>query len=259
MQKGGYVFSEINTMLFFTQKLYRNEINIANRNIICCKNSYTITIKIITMKHLKYFLLAAATVLFTACSSTRVTSSWKSPDVTSGNLSMKKIMVAALLPDKDRQLEKSMEQKLVNELKAKGIDAVSAYDQYGPKYFPKDEKKAINKLRASGIDGFLTIVLLDKSKEKTFNPGYSAFRPIGIYRTWFGWYRTVYGRVYTPGYYTTENKYYWESNLYNLPDEKLIYSAQSESFEPSSINQLAMDYGGKLINDMTKQGLIAKK
>jgi hypothetical protein len=211
------------------------------------------------MKNIKNLVLVAAISLLAACSSTKVTSSWKSPDATSENLSMKKIMVAALLPDKNRELQKSMEKQLVDELTAKGIQAVSAYEVYGPKYFPKDENKAIEKLQSSGVDGFLTIVLLDKSKEKSYNPGFSRIGPVGYYRNWYGYYRTVYGRVYTPGYYTTQNKYFWESNLYDVPGEKLIYSAQSESFDPSSIIQLASDYSGKLITDMTKQGLIAQK
>jgi hypothetical protein len=211
------------------------------------------------MKNIKNLVFAAAISLLAACSSTKVTSSWKSPDATSENLSMKKIMVAALLPDKNRELQKSMEKQLVDELTAKGIQAVSAYEVYGPKYFPKDENKAIEKLQSSGVDGFLTIVLLDKSKEKSYNPGFSRIGPVGYYRNWYGYYRTVYGRVYTPGYYTTQNKYFWESNLYDVPGEKLIYSAQSESFDPSSIIQLASDYSGKLITDMTKQGLIAQK
>ena len=172
---------------------------------------------------------------------------------------MKKIMVAALLPDRNRDLQKSMERQLVDELQSKGIQAVSAYETYGPKYLPQDEHKAVNKLRESGVDGFLTIVLLDKNKEQNYNPGYSQFGPVGYYRNWYGYYRTVYGRVYTPGYYSTQTKYYWESNLYDVPGEKLVYSAQSQSFDPSSISQLANDYSGKLINDMMKQGLVARK
>jgi hypothetical protein len=211
------------------------------------------------MKQIKYLVLVAAVIFLAACSSTKVTSSWKSPDVSSQNLSMKKIMVAALLPERNRDLQKSMEKQLVDELKSKGIEAVSAYQMYGPKYFPQDEHKAVSKLRESGVDGFLTIVLLDKNKEQSYSPGYSQIEPVGYYRNWFGYYRTVYGRVYTPGYYSTQTKYYWESNLYNVPGEKLIYSAQSESFDPSSISKLANDYSGKLINDMTRQGLVAKR
>src|SRR6476620_7095396 len=146
------------------------------------------------MKQIKYLLMLAAITLLSACSSTKVTSSWKSPDISGQTLSMKKIMVAALLPDRNRDLQKSMERQLVDELQSKGIQAVSAYETYGPKYLPQDEHKAVNKLRESGVDGFLTIVLLDKNKEQNYNPGYSQFGPVGYYRNWYGYYRTVYGR-----------------------------------------------------------------
>ena len=71
------------------------------------------------MKYIKNLVLLAVISLFAACSSTKVTSSWKSPDVTYSNLPVKKIMVAALLPERNRQLQKSMERQLVGELKSK--------------------------------------------------------------------------------------------------------------------------------------------
>jgi hypothetical protein len=210
------------------------------------------------MKAIKILILAAIMVVIASCSgSTKITSSWKSPAAT--NLDSKKIMVLALLPDKDRELQKNMENELVDELKAKGIQAVSAFEDFGPKYFPQDEQKALNKLHESGIDAVLTIVLLDKNKDKTYNPGRVDIYPVGYYRTWFGYYRTVYSRVYTPGYYTSNTRFYWESNLYDLEGNKLLYSAQSESFDPSSVSQLASDYSKKIIGDMAKQGLIAVK
>lgn len=207
----------------------------------------------------KLSLLFVMLIFLAACSSTKVTSSWISPDATAINLSVKKIMVAALLPDMDRELQKSMEKQMVQELKAKGINAVSAYQMYGPKCFPDNEKEAVAKLRKTGVDGVLTVVLLDKNKEQRYTPGNSRLAPVGLYRNWFGYYSTVYSRVYTPGYYSTTNRFYWETNLYDLNPEKLLYSAQSESFDPSSVAQLANDYGNKIITDMTKQGLVAKR
>lgn len=211
------------------------------------------------MKSIKLLMLFATISLLAACSTTKITSSWKSSDVTAVNLSVKKIMIAALLPDKDRELQKSMEKQLVEELNSKGINAVSAFATYGPKYFPQDEQKAITKLRELGVDGVLTIVLLDKNKEEKYNAGSSRIAPVGYYRNWHGYYSTIYSRVYNPGYYTSATKFYWESNLYDLNPEKLLYSAQSQSFDPSSIAQLANDYSDKILNDMTKQGLVAKK
>jgi hypothetical protein len=202
-------------------------------------------------------LLLAAIVLAASCTSTKTTSSWRSPDIRPGYLSGKKIMVVALLPEKDRELQKSMESQLAGDLASKGVQAVSGYETFGPKYIPEDEQKALQKLRKAGVNDVLTVVLLDKDKQKSFTPGRVDVVPVGYYRTWFGYYRTVYSRIYSPGYYTSDTKLYWESNLYDLSENKLLYSSQSESFDPSSVSQLASDYSKRLVDDMTKQKLVA--
>ena len=51
----------------------------------------------------------------------------------------------------------------------------------------------------------------------------------------------------------------WESNLYDLSGNKLLYSTQSETFDPSSISKIAMDYSKTLVDDMVKQGLVSTK
>lgn len=211
------------------------------------------------MKSLKYFLMIACIMLLNACSNTKVLSSWKSPGVNPDNLAMKKIMVSVLLPSQDRQLKKDMEQTLADDLRDRGINAVSADKFYGPNYVPDNETVAVDKLRAARIDGFLTVVLLDQTKQDSYNPGYSQFQPIGYYKTWFGYYKTVFERVNVPGYYSTKNKYYFESNLYRVQGEKLIYSGRSDDVDTSPINKEAMGYCSKLITDMTNQGLISKK
>ena len=198
-------------------------------------------------------------MLLTACSNTKVLSSWKSPGVNPDNLAMKKIMVAVLLLGQDRQLKKDMEQTLADDLRDRGINAVSADKFYGPNYVPDNETETIDKLRASRIDGFLTVVLLDQSKQDSYNPGYAQFQPIGYYKTLFGYHKTVFERVNAPGYYATKNKYYWESNLYRVQGEKLIYSGRSDGVDTASINKAALGYCSKLITDMTNQGLISGK
>ncbi|MBA2249380.1 MAG: hypothetical protein H0W12_04230 [Chitinophagaceae bacterium] len=211
------------------------------------------------MKPIKILATMTLMIFMTACSSTKVTSSWKADDAKVNTAGFNKVIVAALLQDKDRSLQQQMEKELVSDLNAKGIQAVSAYQLYGPKYFSKNEDQALKKLQKSGIDGVLTVVMLDKNKEKDYVPGNVNYRPVTYYNRWYGYYSTVYDRVYSPGYYTQNTNYFWESNLYDLRSDKLLYSAQSESFDPSSTGRLANDYSNKIVSDMTKQGLFAKK
>lgn len=214
---------------------------------------------------MKKFLIIIATValplFFAACSSTQVTSSWKSPDAPSSAAAYRKVMVVALLSDKNRGLQEVMETQLVNELTSKGISAASYYQTYGPKSF-KNESQAKRQLRNSGADAVMTIVLLDKTKEKNYVPGSVTYEPWGwgpYYGHFWGWYNYYYGRIYTPGYYTVNTNYYWESNLYDLANDKMVYSVQTQSFDPSSAVSLSKEYAHKIVGDMMKQGVLLSK
>lgn len=214
------------------------------------------------MKYLKFLSILCGIGLIVSCgSSTKVTSSWKSNNAPSNAASLKKVMVVALLPEKDRNIQQTMEKELVAKLAEKNIQAFSAYEQYGPSRFSKDERQTLNQLKKSGADGVITIVLLDKQKERDYVPGNVMTRPYGLYynRFW-GYYNNLYDRVYTQGYYETNTNYFFESNLYNLKSDKLLYSAQTESFDPNSTEQLAREYSKSIVEDMSKGGvLVASK
>ena len=130
-------------------------------------------------------------VLVAACSNSKVTSSWVDPN-TKGPL--KKVMVVALLNNKDRNLKQQMEDQLAQELTAQGIVATTAYHDFGPKSFEGlKEKQVINRLKNSGIDGVITVVLLNKSKEQNYVPGNVQYQPQTVYvrrSRFYGYYAT---------------------------------------------------------------------
>lgn len=208
------------------------------------------------MKRTGLFLIGAGLLLLAACTSTKLTSSWKTDN---GQLQRdKKIMVMALLPRQEGQLRSLMEDNLVSELNREGYNAVSALKQYGPQEFAKiDEKTALGKLRGDNVDQVMMIVLVDKAREKNFVRSGPAYGPYGSYR-WWPYYSWWYNRMYEPGYYQTNTKYTWESNLYDLDQRKLIYSAQTQSVDPPTAVRQAYLYARQIIKDMTRQQVIAK-
>jgi len=210
------------------------------------------------MKNVFALLLLAVAIM--ACSSgTKVTSSWKSPDAPSSVAAYKKVMVVALLSEKDRNLQQAMETQLVGGLTANGISAASAYQTFGPKISTKTESQAIRQLKSAGADAVLTISLLDKTKEKSYVPGNATYQPYApYYRNFWGYYNYSYNRMYTPGYYTTNTSYFWESNLYSLKNNKLVYSVQTESFDPSSAENLSKEYSKKILENMMKEGVLVQ-
>jgi hypothetical protein len=210
------------------------------------------------MKKIGIMMMAGAMMVLAACSgSTKVTSSWK--DNNRGSLNTKsKVLVMALVAQKEGSLRNSMENEMVLALRAKGYNAVSAYQEYGPQAFRNmNEQRALRQIRERDIDQVMTIVMLDKSKEKQYVPGRVAYAPYGpFYGRWWGYYNWRFNNIYEPGYYTTNTRYFLESNLYDLRDKKMIYSAQSESFDPPSAARLAVTYSQKIVKDMEKQNLL---
>lgn len=208
------------------------------------------------MKTLK--LLAAFSLLFMmSCGTSRITSAWKAPDLVPQRF--QKIMVLGVIHTADRRLQENMENHMVGDLRSMGYNAVSSMQEYGPKAFDKmDEQAAMDKLKNSGVDAVITIVLLDKQKEKNYIPGHIYYYSPYSYYYWnfWGYHTAIYHRIYEPGYYVTDTRYFWESNLYEMSTQKLLYSVQTQSFNPTDSESLAHEYGQLIIKKMAEQGVL---
>jgi hypothetical protein len=207
------------------------------------------------MKNIKWvglilFMIAAG------CSSSKITTSWKAEDAVAGKY--KKILVVGFIREADRSIQEKMENHLAGDLKALGYNAVSSLQEYGPKAFDNmDEEIALDKLNSSGVDAVITIVLLDKERERSYVPSAIHYSPYGTYYNRFWGYRSVlYNRIYEPGYYVTNTKYFWESNLYDMATQKLIYSVQTQSFDPDNSEKLGHEYGQMIVKNMVKQNVL---
>lgn len=191
-----------------------------------------------------------------SCSSSRITNSWKSDSIPEKKFN--KIIVVSIIAGSDWAIRDKMEAHLVGDLSDKGYTAISAIKEYGPKYFENmNETAVLEKLANSGVDAVVTVVLLDKNKEQYYVPGKVYYSPYSIYqRNFYGYYTTIYNRVYTPGYYQVDTKYFWESNFYDLKNKSLLYSVHTETFDPESIEILAHEYGLLIVNDMSKKAVL---
>jgi hypothetical protein len=208
----------------------------------------------------KLIVIILASLLFSSgCTTSRITSSWKSKSEVISEY--QKILVLGLIRENDRALQQMMEMHLAEDLKGLGYNAVTSLDEFGPKAFENlSEKEAIDKLKNSGIDAVLSIVLLDKQKEQYYIPGRLFYSPYGIYYNRFWGYRGVlYQRIYEPGYYVEDTRYFWESNLYEMKNQQLIYSAQTQSFDPLTTQSQAHEYGKLIVKNMLQNGIVKQR
>lgn len=121
-----------------------------------------------------------------------------------------------------------------------------------------DEPTALEKLKSSSIDAVITITLLNKEKESRYVESQLRYSPT-YYSGKFWGYRTIlYRRIYEPGYYVTNTKYLWESNFYDMNTQKLLYTVQTQTFDPVNAESMGHQYGQTIVKHMLKQKLLMK-
>jgi len=76
--------------------------------------------------------------------------------------------------------------------------------------------------------------------------------PDALIRRKFEHFEKLYDRI-------EDTRYFWESNLFDVVSKELIYSVQTESFEPASSDILAHEYGKLIVKDMVKSQVLNKK
>ncbi|MBK1438479.1 hypothetical protein JHJ32_00640 [Parapedobacter sp. ISTM3] len=199
-------------------------------------------------------------VLISACStSTRITGSWKDPAVDVSTGESKSVLITAL----SRNIE--VRTKLENALAAKAaelnIKAVKSSDIFTPDFFhqipARDELFA--KIQETGVDAILTVSLIDTEANTRYVRGTARYAPFPMYN-WYGGFYTYFNYwhpiMYDPGYYVTDKTYFLETNLYNAATDRLVWSAQSETVNPASIDAFAKEYPEVLLERMIKDGLL---
>jgi hypothetical protein len=184
-----------------------------------------------------------------ACATTTLTSAWKDPSY-QGQLS--KIMVIGVA--KKPLNKRIFEDEFVRQLKARGTNAVASYTVM------PDDKQGDNaviaaKMKEQGADAVLISRLASKKTVHTYVQG-SAYYPPPYYGNWHDYYGYGSQAVYTPGY-TAEDEYaLMETNLYDAGNDKLIWSAASETEILGSDQNQIKSYIGVMVKAMADQKLL---
>jgi hypothetical protein len=204
------------------------------------------------MKKTLYFLSVALFSALVSCGpSQKVTSSWKNPQVTSST-NYKKVFIASMVSNPNYR--SIIERDLAAAAQAHGLQTVSGMDIFpatlaGSQSISKEE--ALQKIRASGADAILSVALVDKQSDTRYVPGTTTYIPHMGYAGFGGYYGYAYGAYYSsPGYYTEDKTYFMEARLFDVASENMIWSAQSEAYNPSKIDKFSRDYTALLVDRM---------
>ncbi len=168
------------------------------------------------------------------------------------------MLVLALFTEKNNRAKRAMENELAKDLNKFGYDAVAATQQFGSTIFSgMSEQDVLQKLREKGIESVVTITLVNKDKQKRYVPSTYGYRPgfWGYYSYYSPWsYR--YGPGYQPARTEVNTSYVFETNLYNVNTNQLLYSAESKTVDASNMATLADDYAKTIVRDMKRKNIM---
>jgi hypothetical protein len=182
-------------------------------------------------------LMTCFLISTTSCGpSQRVTSSWKNPEHAVGK-SYQKVFISAITGNK--RVRVSLEDHMARAAREQGMAVVKSLDEF-PVTFTRestpDKELMMSRIRALNCDLIFTVTLLEKKSEARYVPG-TPYMPYAGYGLRFrGYYQYWWPIMYDPGYYTTDRSYSMEGNLFDVESERLIWSVQTESFNPEGID-----------------------
>jgi hypothetical protein len=197
---------------------------------------------------------------FTAgCSNSHIIHSWKAENVSAKNY--RRILIVGLFRNADSVLRQKIEDQFILNLQEIGITGIPWSGLCDSNSFEALKQDIISdSMKASEADGILTIALLDKKKEYYYISRKVLESPDVFFdRRFWGYYNSVYDRIYVPAYYQETTRYFWEGNFFDMETKRLIYSSQTESFNENSAGNIVPDYGKCMIRDLLKKQIVSEQ
>lgn len=210
---------------------------------------------------ISFILFFTFTFIYSCGTGQKVTNSWVNKEAFQGQ-KYNKIFIVALTGNQTAR--RVVENDLANEASKKGIEIIKSSDIFTQNYSgvkpSKDEM--LVKVRELKCDAIFAVSLLDVKSESRYVPGDVIYAPYPSHRYYggFGAYYSYWApTVYSPGYYTNDKTYFIEANLFDSNREEILWSVQSESYNPSNLNEFSKGYTNLIFSQLYSDGLLAEK
>ncbi|HET7423510.1 MAG TPA: hypothetical protein VFJ92_08110 [Gemmatimonadales bacterium] len=192
--------------------------------------------------------IVVALLLAVACApTTEVTNSWKDPSA--GSVRFTKVL--AVCACKDAGTRRTVEDVLAKRIK----NSTPSY-QFLTDDDLHDREAAKAKVKAGGFDGAVIMALVNVDRTTTYVPG-QAYAVPSYYNTMWGGWGYGWSTYYDPGY-VQENQYVdFNTNVYQIEQEKLLWSSRSQTVNPTNMASLVDEIVTATVNEMKKQKVFA--
>jgi len=190
------------------------------------------------MKTHHILVIAGLAMSAAACSTpTTLSNVWRDPNYTSA---MQKIFVVGRTNDQTNR--HNLEDAYVSALASHGVHATASYRTFPDLKVDREAMRA--QLESQGYDGVLVTTFKGVHTQTYYEPG------MGFY----GYYGTGWG-----GYVATDQIVKVETTLWCPQTDKLVWSATSDTDNPSSSNDAISSIVTKVVSTLSEERLIATR
>jgi hypothetical protein len=223
---------------------------------------------------LSALLIVTLSVSLLSCGpSMKVTTSWVNKEKIPAE-PIKSVFIIAFTDN--MELRMHLENDFAAAAEKKGIKTYKSMDVIGPvdiKLIAPVKDVFLKKLQDLNCETVFTVALVHEISETKYVPsssvsyspysygaygGYGGYGAYGPYGGFGGYYGYAVNTVTTPGYYTTDKKYFIESKLFNLKTDDLLLSVQSKAENPSGIEKSSKQYTTMVMDEIKSMNLQKK-
>ena len=191
--------------------------------------------------------------IMTSCATTELKNVWRDSDY-GGKI--KKVLVIGVINRPG--LKRFFENEMVQQLEARGIDAVAGYSVL-PADKEADKDVIVSKLEELDADGVLIATLVERKTVETYVTGHANYAPQAHYRGAHSYYSRSYRLAYSPGHTVRDEVAVVETNLYDAGSEQLVWSALSQTLVGGNSNEIIRSFVQVMIKDLFKRNLLKKE
>jgi hypothetical protein len=179
--------------------------------------------------------------LMAGCASTQMDSTWTDPAARGTDIDK----MAVIYMGQDEGVRRMAEDEVAK--KITGAQVVPSYVALAG--VDLDNKQAVrSKLQSGGYDGVMVMRLASITEQPVAVGG-----PYGTFDGYYGWAAPT---VYDDDYLDEETTVRMISNVFDVDQNKLIWSGTSETFDPDNAKKLVGDVSKKVAENLEKEQII---
>ncbi|RKZ14600.1 hypothetical protein DRQ53_11140 [bacterium] len=191
---------------------------------------------------------------------TKFSGTWTNPEF-AGMQEVDQVLVVAVA-DNDNS-RRMFETELTNRLNKQGITAYPSVQFHDSiEQMAKDHIQRL--IDENGIEAIIVTRLVDVNREEVYVPPstyVSSYPSYGspYYGSYYGYYSHGYSVSHSPGYSYEKVTVSLETNLYDASDEALIWSGQSNTFDPGSVQDVIGPTAQIIVEELVGRKLLHPK